>query len=67
MTLGGVSGTGRAANGTYTETITPTTGQLLSIAAASTAGGTIDNVSVYAIGRFLPYNYSLNQGGLYHG
>ena len=67
MTLGGVAGTGRAANGTYTETITPTTGQVLDISAASTAGGTIDNVSVYAIRRFIPYKYSTNQGGIYHG
>ncbi len=67
VTLWSVAGTGRAANGTYTETITPTTGQVLSIAAASTAGGTIDNVQVIAQRRFTPYRYSTNQGGIYHG
>ncbi len=67
VTLGWVAGTARSANGTYTETITPTTGQVLDISAVSTAGGTIDNVSVYAQRRFIPYKYSTNQGGIYHG
>lgn len=67
VTLGWVAGTGRSANGTYTETITPTTGQVLSIDGASTAGGTVDNVSVYAVRRFIPYRFSTIQGGIYHG
>ena len=67
VTLGWVAGTARSANGTYTETITPTTGQVLDISAVSTAGGTVDNVSVYAVGRFIPYKFSKNQGGIYHG
>lgn len=67
VTLWGVAGTTRSANGTFTETITPTTGQLFSLAAVSTAGGTIDNISIYAQRRFIPYKFSTKQGGIYHG
>jgi hypothetical protein len=67
VTLGGAVGTGRAANGTYTENITPTAGQLFSLAAVSTAGGTIDNISVIPQRRFVPYKWSTNQGGIFFG
>lgn len=68
VSLGGTNGTARSANGTYRETIVcgATSNAPLVITAASTAGGTIDNVSVIEVKAFKAYT-DADQHVLYHG
>lgn len=68
ISLGGTAGTNRSSSNTFRENIVcgATASAPLVITAASTAGCTIDNVSVIRELAFTPYT-DANQHALYHG